>query len=450
MSAGSLHQALLTAAACTLVLAAATARAEQDPAQHGPAALANQLSNPLSGISPADLIRRAFGANRELAAARLELERGRARLRQAGLRPNPTLALEHTTGRLTGSPDEREIGVGLALPIEVGGRRRLRIDAADAELAVIEAEIANRERQLARDVLAAYIDAVAAIRELDTTDRLHQLDEQMAQVVRTRVEEKDAAPLELSLLLTEVARLDARRALIRGRIDAALIAIGQLIGAPQETLPLRSASAPLDIVPLADTLEAAIATALEQRADLRVARLGEQAAEAGVRVARANAWPDVSLAAAYRNSRGLSELPSPLTALPDADQVVTFGASIDLPFFNKNQGARAEAAVGVRQARLRRELMEQTVRAEVTSAFRRAAAAQTALTLFEQGVLVRSDDNIRIMRAAYELGEFRITDVITEQRRVLESQQEYTQAWAERYRALVDLRASIGLSGLTP
>lgn len=411
-----------------------------------PAASGSQAT----GISPADLIRRALDANRELAAARLDLERGRARLRQAGLRPNPTVDLEHTTGRLTGSPDEREISVGLALPIEVGGRRQRRIDVAAAELAVIEAELANRERQLAREVLAAYIDAVAAIRELETTDRLRQLDEQMAQVVRTRVEEKDAPPLELSLLLTEVARLDARRALIRGRVDAALIAIGQLIGAPHETLTLRSASGPFDIVPVPNTLEAAIATALEQRADVTVARLSEQAAEAGVRLARADAWPDVTVSAAYRTNRGLSELPSPLRAVPDTDQVVAFGASIGLPFFNKNQGARAEAAVAVRQARLRRELTEHTVRAEVASAFRRAEAAQTALTLFEQGVLTRSDDNIRIMRAAYELGEFRITDVITEQRRVLEAQQEYTEAFAERYRALVDLRAAIGLTGFQP
>ena len=82
----------------------------------------------------------------------------------------------------------------------------------------------------------------------------------------------------------------------------------------------------------------------------------------------------------------MSELPSPLTALPDADQVVTFGASIDLPFFNKNQGARAEAAVLVRQAGLRRDLVEQTVRAEVTSAFRRAQAAEAALKVFEQEI----------------------------------------------------------------
>ena len=426
----------------SVLLVIDSARAQTSPA-------AAIVGSP-TAISPGDLIRRALDANRELAAARLDLERGRARLRQAGLRPNPTLDVEHTTGRLTGSPDERELSVGLALPLEIGAKRERRLDVATAELAVIEAEVANRERQLTRDVLGAYIDAVAAIRELETTERLHQLNEQMAQVVRTRVQEQDAPPLELSLLLTEVARLQARRALIQGRVDAALIAIGQLIGAPQERLTVQPYAVWLDIVPIPNELEAAVATALHRRADVTVARLSEEAAEAGVRLARAEAWPDVTVSAAYRTNRGLTDLPSPLTAVPDTDHVVAFGASIGLPFLNKNQGARAEAAVVVRQVRLRRELTEQIVLAEVTSAFRRAEAARTALTIFEQGVTTRADDNLRIIRAAYELGEFRITDVITEQRRMLEAQQEYTEALAERYRAIVDLRAAIGLAGIQP
>src|SRR5262245_46316085 len=176
-------------------------------------------------ISPTDLIRRAFQGNRDLAAARRDLERGRARLRQAGLRPNPTLDADYGTGWLTGSPDEREASVGVALPIEIGGRRQRRIDVASADLAVIEADVANRERELMREVLTAYVEAVAATKELEITERIHQLDEQMAHVVRTRVAQQDAPPLELSLLLTEIARLDARRTLLRGRVDAELISI---------------------------------------------------------------------------------------------------------------------------------------------------------------------------------------------------------------------------------
>lgn len=82
----------------------------------------------------------------------------------------------------------------------------------------------------------------------------------------------------------------------------------------------------------------------------------------------------------------------------------------------------------------------------MTSAFRRADAARAAVAIFEQGVINRSADNIRVVRAAYELGEFRITDLITEQRRLLDSQREYTDALVEGYRAVADLYAAMGVT----
>lgn len=394
-----------------------------------------------------DLIRRALQANRALAAARLDLERGRARLRQAGLRPNPTLDLEQTTGRFTGSPDERDLSVGVALPIELGAKRQRRIDLAEAELVASEAEIANRERQLTREVLGAFADALAALRELEITNGVRDLDEQTMRVVRIRVDERDAPPLELSLLLTEVERLRSRRALVEGRVDAVLVTLKHLIGAAPTDVLAIDASFPtqaIDASQVPETLEAAIATALERRPDLRLARLIETAAQAGLRLARAEGLPDMTVSGTFTATRGVTDLQAPLIAIPDGDRVLAFGVSIGLPFFNANQGARAEAAVAIRQAQMRREFTEQVVRAEVTSAFRRADAARAALTIFEQGVIPRSTDNIRVIRAAYELGEFRITDLITEQRRLLDSQREYTEALVERYRALADLHAALG------
>jgi cobalt-zinc-cadmium resistance protein CzcA len=178
-----------------------------------------------SRATASDLISRALQANRELAAARLDLERGRARLRQAGLRPNPIVDLEQTTGRFTGSRDERDLSVGVALPIELGAKRQRRIDLAEAELVAVEAEIANRERQLTREVLGALADTLAALRELETTNGVRDLDEQTMRVVRTRVDERDAPPLELSLLLTENIN-DIVEAIVAGK-EAGLIYQGE-------------------------------------------------------------------------------------------------------------------------------------------------------------------------------------------------------------------------------
>src|SRR5262245_30350800 len=62
--------------------------------------------DPIQGSSSIDLVRRALASNAQLAATRLEIDRARARLRQAGMRPNPSMDFEQQNGVLN-SPGER-------------------------------------------------------------------------------------------------------------------------------------------------------------------------------------------------------------------------------------------------------------------------------------------------------------------------------------------------------
>ncbi len=401
--------------------------------------------DPVQGASSNDLIRRALTSNGELGAARLDIERARARVRQAGLRPNPVIDFEQTSERFTGAGTDRFTVVGFALPFELGGKRGRRIELAQAELEAAEAEIADRERRLAGEALAAYAEALAALRELEITEQLNDLNIQTARVVQIRVNEGETPPIELNLLQVEVDRLRSRRALVEGRLQAALIRLRSRVGiAPDEPLRLREdLTAPVLPKPPA-TLEAAIEIALRTRPDLRLARLTAEAAQAGLRLAHAQATPDATVFTRYTFDRTITDLPAPLVPVPNFSRRLTFGVSVGLPVFNKNQGAKAEAATAIMQAQRRSEFAESIVRAEVTSAYTRYEAAQAALATFEQGVIERSNANIRTIRAAYEIGAFRITDLLAEQRRLVDSQRDFTEALTERYRALADLQSAIG------
>ena len=66
--------------------------------------------------------------------------------------------------------------------------------------------------------------------------------------------------------------------------------------------------------------------------------------------------------------------------------------------------------------------------------------------IFDQGVIGRSNANIQAIRGAYEIGEFKITDLLAEQRRLLDSQRDFTEALTERYRALADLQSAMGVT----
>ncbi|HEU4595101.1 MAG TPA: TolC family protein [Pyrinomonadaceae bacterium] len=400
--------------------------------------------DPLQGASSTDLVRRALQSNGELAAARLDIERARARLRQAGLRPNPTLDFEQTTGRLTGSAGESETSVGVSVPLELGGQRRRRIEVARVELEAAEAEVADRERRLAAEVLGLYAEALSSLRELDITEGLTDLDLKTVVVVQARVNEGESAPIELNLLRAEVERLRTRRALTEGRLQATLLRLKLLAGVPHaEPLRLREELARPALRQPPGSVEAAVEVALRTRPDVRLARLTEEVAEAGLRLVRAQSSPEVTAFTRYTVSRGAFD-DTPVGTLRDKDRLLTFGVSVGIPVFNKNQGAKAEAAAVISQARARREFLEAVVRSEVASAYARYEAASKALLTYEQGVIQRSQDNVRVMRAAYELGQFSVTELLAEQRRLVDSQRDFTEALAEQYRALADLQSAVG------
>ncbi len=396
------------------------------------------------GSTSDDLIHRALASNAELAATRLGVERARARLDQAGLRPNPTIDFEQTTGKFTGSDGERETSIGFALPLEINGQRQKRINLARAELEAAEAEVADRERRLMAEVRAVYAEALAAIRELEITEGLNNLDLQTARIVEARVTEGESAPIELNLLRAEVDRLKSRRALVEGRLQAILLRLKSIVGiSPEEPFRVREDLTALTSHKPPASLEAAVDTALRMRPDVRLARLTERVAEAGLELARAQSKPDVTAFSKYSTNRSVFDN-TPVGVLRDKDKVLSFGVSVSIPLFNRNQGGKAEAAAAIAQAQRRRQFIEQLVRAEVASAYARYEAAQSALNIFEQGVLARSTENIKSMRGAYELGAFRMTELLSEQRRLLDSQREYTEALTERYKAFADMLSAMG------
>jgi len=400
-----------------------------------------QTSSPPTGIITVDgLVRRALTANRELAAARLDIDRARARRQQAGLFPNPVLEIEQSGGALGISKGEVERRAEVSVPIDYGGRRSNRIDIADLELRSIELFVADRERQLAAKVRRLYAEAIAATRELSLTNDLAKIDVEIGGVLAIRVREGDAAPLEANVLRVESERLLSRRAMLEGRRRAAEIQLSALVGlSPDEPIPTSDSYGEGVAVP---EIEEMLRLALQRRPDLRAAELNILAAEAGLRLARAQTLPEISVFGGYSKGRsGFDD--TPVGPLVDEDQLINAGVAISLPIFNRNQGGKAEASAAIEQARRLREMTELQIRAEVESATARHRAAEAAVAVFRQGVIEQSEENVRTMRAAYEAGAFTISDFLSERRRLVDARRELIEALTERAIALIDLQAAV-------
>ena len=405
--------------------------------------------HPQDGISINELIERALKSNQDLSAVRLEIDKAKARLAQAKLRPNPTLEFEKSSGRLVGNGGDGEFSVGASLPIEIYGRRDARINFAQIEIQASEAEVRNRERLLTANILTNYSEALGALREIDTLEKVLELDMQTTKFVQIRVNEGETAPLELNLLIAEVERLRSRRELAEGKLQSSLTQLKSLTGIDfNEPLRLREEINTAILPTLPKTREEAVEIALRSRPDVALTRIEEQVATAGLRLVRAQSKPDVTAYTRYTQGRSGVDLPT--GNFPQRDRSLTFGVAIGIPIFNKNQGAKAEAEISIKQAQARREFAERVVRGEILSAYQRYQAASNAVLTLQNLAIPRSMKNVETFRRVYEIGEIKITDLITEQRRLLDANRDLTEALTEKYRAQSDLQIALGAGGLLP
>jgi len=397
------------------------------------------------GLTAERLIELSAGRRADLLAARQRLAIAQGRLQQARFRPNPTLDAEYGSPRFLGGEAERDFSVGVTQVFETGGKRSRRAAVAELELAQIRFEIQTIERELIVGIRAAYTNALALARQLDVLEKLIAGNEEIVRVTEARLKEGDVAPLDVNLVKVENDRLKVQVIAARNDLETQLLQIRTLTGADLAE-SLRLAPQP-ERPPRFDLgLNELTAIALKERPDLQAARLGEELGKARIILARANAVPNIAGSVRYSRSKQIIDFPPSFGAspFPQTDSELTFGVSLEIPVFNRNQGAIASATGERVQATRQREFLESAIRRDVAVAYRKYRAAAESLVVYSTQILPRSEENLRSVRAAYGLGEFSVFEVVSEQRRLTENVTNYNQILRDYYNALTELETALG------
>ncbi len=383
----------------------------------------------------------------DLLAARQRLAIAEGRLIQARLRPNPTLDTEYGSPRFLGGEAESNLSVGVSQVFELGGKRQKRIAVAELELNQIRAEVTGLERRLAVEIRASYTNAIAAARQLDALEKLIAADEELIRAVEARLKEGDVAPLDVNLVRVESDRLKVQAIQAKSDLETQLLNLKTLIGADVAE-SIRLAPQP-DRPPRLDLgLNELTEIAFRERTDLQAARLGEQLGAARIDLAKSNAVPNVAGSVRYSRNKQIIDFPPSLAVspFPQRDNELTFGVSVDIPIFNRNQGDIASATGEKLQATRSREFLEATVKRDVAVAYRKYKAAAEQLVLYTTQIMPRSEENLRSVRAAYGFGEFSVFEVVGEQRRLTENVTGYNQSLRDYYAALAELETALGIT----
>jgi len=155
--------------------------------------------------------------------------------------------------------------------------------------------------------------------------------------------------------------------------------------------------------------------------------------------------PDIGLTANYARQYSRFDDQFGLTAsgvptqLRDRDDVLTFGVQLPIGTRKRNQGNVEAASARAAAVRLRREYLEARVAAEVAAAHRKLRRSNRRLAVMDLRVVGQAEKNLEVIRQAYQLGQYRLLDVLAEQRRVVEMQLALIDTQAELARSIADL-----------
>ncbi len=405
--------------------------------------------DPVAGMTADEAVTFALAHNGELAAARKEIEAAKALVKQASLRPNPTIDFERKE-QVAGADNETMVS-GM-LPLELGGRRAARIAVARHELKLKELLIADRERLLAAEVRTKFGEALGEMLKLAFTEDLLSTTDRGYRLVAARVSEGRSAPLEQNMVLVEVNSIRSMRETSEGKVQIALLGLRNVLGMkPDEPLRLKG-TLDISLEPL-PSLAVSTDVAVRERPDIQARHAAEAVANARIEQARSEGRLDASITGKYE----LMNFGFPQRAFDPAGRLVpidgTFhsigiGITLSLPVRNRNQGA-IEAAVAEREAaRQRSEFAELTVRQEVAAAFARYERAARAAEIYRVGVRDQANANLEVVRQTYELGSRTLLDVIAEQRRFIEVETGYIDSLLDAYLARIEISRALAAAEL--
>lgn len=398
---------------------------------------APRFEDPTGPVSLRDAATLALLHNPRLAGFAWEIRAREARVLQAGRAPNPAIGLQvedfgarQLAGGGVNEPVQGQATLQLSQLIELGGKRAARqaLAARDRELAAWDYEAARIDVLTA--VSRAVIDVLAAQEAVAMTARTIAVVDEVRRSVADRVAAGVASPIEDTRATVALAAVQVESARARRRLDASRVQLALLWGSESARFTEVVGELRADPAPLPPA--AALVARLENSPDLArwAAQISQR--EALLAVERARGVPDVTVSAGYRR----------FTAV-DSNAVVV-GASIPLPWFDRNRDGVEEARLRVARGHEERRAETTRVVAALTEAYAALAGAHDEEAILRTAVVPGSEQAFAAVTEGYRLGRFGLQDVLDAQRTLIAAGSQHLRALSEYHGAVADVERLIG------
>jgi outer membrane protein, heavy metal efflux system len=353
-----------------------------------------------------------------LRVERLNIDATRANEITANLRANPVLN-NQTLIQVNSSyfPEgaglvnrrNRQFWLQATKEFDIYNKRGFRTQLAQANTRLAERSVAETERNLLFDAANRWLDTQYARVQFDLLQRAKLNVDSLVEINKIRL--KDLAITTTDLTRTQLLADQYELQIATARQEAInRLAELRLVLATTDSLTVSPTDAV--IAPLGG-LDSLLRQAEQNRTDVRAAQANLEAARRNVALQQVLARP--------RNEAGL--IWNPQNAVPYLGIFLT----LEVPFYNRNQGNIQQSKVLQEQAVQVIDLTQLRVRSEVRLAWNSFETSRQNLIRYGQ-ILRQSDQVLNTIRYAYLRGATTLIDYLEAQRFWFDTQTAYNQA----------------------
>ncbi len=362
----------------------------------------------------------AMALNAELAVATREWEATEGIVIQGGARPNPELAfLLEDTRRTT-----RTTTLQLNQPIELGGKRTARVQAAAHVREIAAAELEVRRAEIRAAVTANFFEVLAAQERVRLAQDVAKLAKRATEVAAKRVASGKVPPLEETKARVAEANVRLDFSLAQSELRTARQRLASTWGNSSPIFERADGRLePLPSLPSAENLNARLA----ESPRLKLAKMEIQRRKSLADLERAKRTPDLTISLGAMRSEELGR------------NQLLLGVSIPIPVFDSNRGNQIEALKRADKARDELTAMQLRLTSEVRQVHERLSAARNEVQTLQADVLPGAQSAYDVATKGFELGKFNFLDVLDAQRTLFDAKSQHLRAVAETHRSSAEI-----------
>jgi len=290
--------------------------------------------------------------------------------------------------------------------------------------------VADVRRLVVFQVKKSFTDALTALAALQLAAQNLKALADLERLQRLRAEKGDISELELLRLQVQQYQFQRDASDARQALNAAKVALRAVVS-PNRVAEDYELVGELPFRDFAYTRTDLYRLTLANRPDIRAAEAAREKARADQRLARANAWWDVTPQLEYKRT-------------DSNEQTIGFGISLPLRIFDRNQGEIARTRAETSRVDALREAVANQALSEVETAFGALQTEREKVVALRDTYLPKAQKARDTVEFAYRRGGVSLIDFLDAQRTFRETSLEYLKALGNYSTALYQLETAVG------